>query len=107
MPTDAVYIVVTIPKKEHEKELLKAKEHTRRIRYEVDANDNEESLEEILETALSTLGVMEVSWVSSKNDKYYQVYFCTDLYENDATLQYLQSKGIGNVMNVIKHLRDW
>ncbi|RWS26052.1 hypothetical protein B4U80_11055, partial [Leptotrombidium deliense] len=49
----------------------------------------------IVEDCLKELQVSEVVWIASKNGKYYQIYFTVDLYDNDATLQYLQEKGIG------------
>ncbi|KAI1290849.1 hypothetical protein HDE_07844 [Halotydeus destructor] len=95
MPSDAVWIVCTVPKKEYELELRDKKKKTK-IRYDNNNGDAEETpLEVVLQIALEYLGVEEVSWLLSKNGKYHQVYFHTDLYENDATLAYLQSKGIG------------
>lgn len=55
----------------------------------------ETPLESILEQCLQNLGLEDVVWEKSKNEKFFQVYFQLDLYENDATLTYLQSKGIG------------
>ena len=157
MPTDAVWIVITIPKKEHEVKKLKdevspkpttlsadvlnnATVRKPAIRYPdennflnasnkaknvnlgsgsnnnlstnnlskntnqttsfdltpaTDRNRNQESLESILEDALAQLEIHDVVWFSSKNGKSYHVYFPLDLYDNDATLNYLQGRGIG------------
>ena len=114
MPTDAVWIVVTIPKKEHEISLNIKQRRT--IRYEdnvVSVNNlknqsdsslnnnnnvistNFKSVEAILDEALKELSIEETAWISSKNEKFYHVYFPLDLYETDVTLNFLQSKGIG------------
>lgn len=65
----------------------------------LDSNRNDSAttqpLELVLDEALRYLGITDVVWSTAKSDKYFQVYFQTDLYENDATLTYLQSKGIG------------
>lgn len=52
-------------------------------------------LEKVLEDSLSELGIKNGVWISSKSDKHFHVYFPVDLYNNDATLNYLQTKGIG------------
>jgi len=49
----------------------------------------------LLEDIFTDLGIEDVVWVPTRNKNYYQIYFPCDLYDNDATLQYLQSKGIG------------
>lgn len=65
----------------------------------LDSNKNVDSiespLEKVLEESLDELGITDVVWVPTKNGKYFQVYFSVELYSNDATLQYLQSKGFG------------
>lgn len=144
MPTDAVWIVITIPKKEKEIRIIKSlakddiKFDSRKdvvssrkpvVRYQEDNNflttnntsknsprnigsnnlnntsfsetdldkeDNLTSLESILEDALLQLGITDTVWIPSKTDKSYHVYFSLDLYDNDATLNYLQSRGIGS-----------
>lgn len=49
----------------------------------------------VLQEALTELGITEAVWLPTRNGCYYQVYFPCDLYDNDPTLQFLQSKGIG------------
>jgi hypothetical protein len=146
MPTDAVWIVITLPKKEYEKKRLQGDNiiktlssddlqcdpKTRKpvVRYQEDNNfltarnqsnhnsigsnnlnnttsfsetdlDKEgnhksnDSLESILEDSLTQLGITDVVWIPSKTGQSYHVYFNLDLYDNDATLNYLQSRGIG------------
>jgi len=36
-----------------------------------------------------------VVWVPTKSGNHYQVFFSVDLYDNDPTLEFLKSKGIG------------
>lgn len=48
-----------------------------------------------MEDALNEMGIEDVVWVPTRNANIYQVYFQCDLYDNDSTLQFLQSKGIG------------
>lgn len=115
MPTDAVWIVVTVPKKDHESPANFKNRRT--IRYEdnvVAVNNykntsdssytnnnnnviagNFKSTEIILDEALKELAIEETAWISSKNEKFFHVYFPLDLYETDVTLNFLQSKGIG------------
>ena len=114
MPMDAVWIVITIPKEEYEVQQASQDLKTKRVlRYDdnnflsAEANNNVknnlkissasigEPLEKVLEESLTDLGIENAVWISSKSNELHHVYFSVDLYENDATLTYLQSKGIG------------
>jgi hypothetical protein len=114
MPTDAVWIVITIPKEEHELQQAQQDVKTKRvIRYDdnnflsTESNNNLKNnlkissasigdpLEKVLEECLLDLGIEDAVWISSKSNQLHHVYFAVDLYENDSTLTYLQSKGIG------------
>lgn len=114
MPTDAVWIVITIPKEEHELQQAQQDSNTKRvIRYDdnnflsTESNNNQKNnlkissasigdpLEKVLEECLLDLGIEDAVWISSKSNQLHHVYFAVDLYENDSTLTYLQSKGIG------------
>ena len=48
-----------------------------------------------MDESLKDLNIKNVIWISSNDDRYYQVYFSIDFYENDQVLGYLQDKGIG------------
>ncbi|RWS05082.1 hypothetical protein B4U79_08841 [Dinothrombium tinctorium] len=103
MPVDAVWIVITIPRKEYEKELNERKKKNLISNdpnyFQIDSNKNDSqiqnNLEKTVDDCLRELQVAEVVWVPSKNGKFYQIYFTVDLYDNDATLRYLQERGIG------------
>lgn len=120
MPRDAVWIVITIPTEDYEKkestEDLKAKKVIRHFDNYLSTETNNnlknsnnnlnhnikitspsigESLEKILEETLKELGIDNAVWIPSKNNQLHHVYFPVDLYDNDSTLTYLQSKGIG------------
>lgn len=50
----------------------------------------------MLEEALLYLGIIDATWVLSKNGKFHQVYFPCELSESDQIIQYLTSLGIGS-----------
>ena len=56
-------------------------------------------METELENSLETLNIQDSVWISSKNGHYYHVYFATDLDNNDHTMHYLKSRGIGSKRN--------
>lgn len=56
-------------------------------------------MENTLKEALEYLNINDSVWMPSKNGHYYQVYFTSDLDNNDSTLHYLKSKGIGSKRN--------
>ena len=119
MPSDAVWIVISIPKDENEekesnvdvkskgfiqynndKSYLSAENNNNSNNnlkniHKISDNSNSESLEKILDETLTELGITNAVWINSKNNKFHNVYFPVDLYDNDSTLNYLQSKGIG------------
>lgn len=125
MPVDAVWIVITVPKEEYERiqdvkghkpaihyEDTDSPVGNRRTNNlnnnlrnanivslgESDEKGNKsltKSLEKILEESLKELEIQSTVWISSKDDNYYHVYFPLDLYDNDATLNFLRGRGIG------------
>ncbi|CAG2162246.1 unnamed protein product [Oppiella nova] len=106
MPTDAVWVIITIPRKDYERELKKINiqnsKNNNNLNISNDLidsvkkkNDLDSNMEKILSDALEELQIEDVVWVPTKNGNFFQVYFPCDLYENDAIMRFLQSKGIG------------
>ena len=53
--------------------------------------------EEVLETCLKDLSILDVVWIPSKDGQRLQVYFPAKQEENETVLNYLASKGFGTV----------
>ncbi|XP_015782992.1 uncharacterized protein LOC107360786 [Tetranychus urticae] len=98
MAKDAVWIIVTIPKKEYEK-ILNEKNYHKKSRHEgmlqIKSFPDEEPMEKQLESILQSLGIESPTWVPDKTGNRYHIYFSADLYENDYIINRLREIGIG------------
>ncbi|XP_054164816.1 uncharacterized protein LOC128962466 [Oppia nitens] len=103
MPVDAVWVIITVPRKEYEKNLKKIKlQNSKNLNISDDSiddlkkkNESEIYMEKILSDSLEELQIEDVVWVPTRNGNYFQVYFPCELYENDSILHFLKSKGFG------------
>ncbi|KAI1305839.1 hypothetical protein HDE_01338 [Halotydeus destructor] len=97
MPTETVWIVITVPKAAP----YTGADTSFKIRndlklYTAQTELSKKTWEQVLEICLKNLGIGDTAiWMPSKDDKRVQVYFTVDLFDNDATLNYLNSMGFG------------
>lgn len=49
-----------------------------------------------MDDALRDLAIDDSTWVPSRNNLFWQVYFPCEMAESDGILQYLSGRGIGN-----------
>ncbi|XP_074602663.1 uncharacterized protein LOC141856278 isoform X2 [Brevipalpus obovatus] len=97
MATDAVWIIVTIPKKEFET-TISDKNRLKKPIYGIYniGRQNDESMEKILEDTLVEFDITNITWIPDRRHEHWHVYFAVELYDNDAVLSRLKERGIGS-----------